>query len=94
MVHGKDQAHSFGQMELAMKVNGATTKQTELANFGMLTVMFMKVSGRMIKQMDTEFTFTSMVLDTKAIGKMIYKMVRVLNRGVMDLNIKEGTKKE
>lgn len=47
----------FGQMELSMKVNGLQIKQTVRENSGMQMAMFMKESGRTIKQMDKECMF-------------------------------------
>ena len=47
----------FGPMEQNMKVNGGIIKQTVKENFGMQMETFMRVSGKMIKQMDLEYMF-------------------------------------
>ena len=47
----------FGLMEQNMKVNGGIIKQTVKENFGMQMETFMRVSGKMIKQMDLEYMF-------------------------------------
>lgn len=41
-----------------MKENGEKTKLTEEVNSGTQTVISMKASGKMIKPMVTEFTYT------------------------------------
>ena len=43
---------------LNTRENGERTKQTEEVNFGMLTEISMKVSGKMTKLMDTVFIST------------------------------------
>ena len=49
------QALRCGQMVLSTRASGATIKQTAMANSGMLTEMFTKVTGWTIKQMGTGF---------------------------------------
>lgn len=48
----------FGLTEQGMKDTGNKIKLVEKESFGMLMEMFLKVSGKMIKQMDMESIFT------------------------------------
>jgi hypothetical protein len=50
--------YKFGQTALAMKDSGNGIRLTEKENSGMLTEMFLMVSGKTIKLMDTGFTRT------------------------------------
>ena len=63
-----DMEPKFGQMAQSIRENGRRIKQMERVNFGMLMVIFLKVSGRMIKQMVMEHTFMLMALNMKGIG--------------------------
>lgn len=47
-----------GQIMQNTRANGEKTKQTEEENFGMLTEISMKASGKMTKPMVTVFTST------------------------------------
>jgi hypothetical protein len=58
-------------------------------NFGMLMEIFLKVSGKMIKQMDLVFTLIQTGLIIQAFGKMISSMVKEKNIGLMEVNISE-----
>lgn len=51
------QVPKFGLMEQSTKESGDTTRLMVKENSGMLMAMFMKVFGKMIKLMATEFTF-------------------------------------
>lgn len=48
--------HKFGLMELNTKADGGTIKQTDMVNSTMLMEMYMKVSGKMIRPMEREYT--------------------------------------
>ena len=50
------QARKSGQMELSMKVNGASTRPMVAENSGTLTVMFTRASGKMTRPMATVST--------------------------------------
>ena len=50
--------YKCGQMEQGMKGNGDIIKLVVKANFGTLMEMYLKGSGKMIKQMDMVFMFT------------------------------------
>jgi hypothetical protein len=54
---GMDLAFKFGLTVQNMKVSGAITNRTVKVNSGMRTVIFTKVCGKTIKQMDTVSTF-------------------------------------
>lgn len=51
-----DKEFRYGQMELGMKGNGSEIRHTEKVNSGMLMVMCLTVSGKMIKPMVMEST--------------------------------------
>ena len=51
------QVLKFGLMEQSTKESGDTTRLMVEENSGMLMAMFMKVFGKMIKPMATEFTY-------------------------------------
>ena len=50
--------YKSGLITQNMRVNGERTKLMEEVNFGTLTVISMKASGKMTKPMDTVFTST------------------------------------
>ena len=50
----KAQVYKFGQIMQSTKENGEKIKQTVVGNSGMLTETYMKVNGKMIKQMAME----------------------------------------
>ena len=52
------QESKFGQIMPSMRENGEKIKPTGEESFGMLTVIFMKVNGKMTKLMDMESTST------------------------------------
>jgi hypothetical protein len=81
MATDTDQASKFGLMAPSTRVNGNLTKPMAKVNFGMRTVMSMRVIGKRTKQVVTAFMFILMVLNMKVFGKMIFKTVRVLNLG-------------
>lgn len=87
------QAFRYGLMELSTKENGNSIKLTVKGNSGMQMVMFMKVTGKMIRPMDTECTFTLTEPDMKDNGKMISKTDKELSLGQMAANTKEAIKK-
>lgn len=67
---------------LDMQDIGKIIKHMVKGNFIMLIEMFLKVNGLMIKQMVLEFIYILMVQNMKVIGKMIYKMEKVLKFGI------------
>ena len=58
-------------------------------NFGMLMEIFLKESGKMIKQMVLEFIPIQTVLIILVFGKMIFSMGKGRNIGLMGVNISE-----
>jgi len=83
MIVGMGMVCNCGQTEPNMKVNGATTKQRVGVLFGMLRVMSMKESSRMIKRMATEFTPMSMDPSMKGTGRMICRKATGQKSGQM-----------
>lgn len=83
----------YGLIMQNTKASGDKIKLTEEENFGMPMEIFMKGSGKTTKQTDMESTFMSMVHSMKAIGKMIFKMVKEWNLGRMEANMMVVTKK-
>ena len=63
-----DMEHKNGQMVLYILVNGTTTELKAKVNSYILTEMYMKVTGSMIKQMDLEFIIMLMELFMKVNG--------------------------
>ena len=55
----------------------------EEENSGMWMVIYMMVNEVMIKQMDKVFTTIIMALNTKEVGRMIFKMDSALKHGMM-----------
>jgi hypothetical protein len=82
-------AHSYGRMDLNMKVIGAGIKPTVKENWCMLMGTFMKVNGLMIKLMEKELILMQMVLIIMEIGSMISNTDLAWNHGQMGLNMKE-----
>jgi hypothetical protein len=81
-----DQELRYGLMVQSTKDSGALIKLTVEVNSGMQTEMFMKVSGKMIRQMDMEFMSMSTALNMKDTGVTTCKMEQELNHGVMEVN--------
>ena len=73
-------------MVQSTKDSGALIKLTVEVNSGMQTEMFMKVSGKMIRQMDMEFMSMSTALNMKDTGVTTCRMEQELNHGVMEVN--------
>lgn len=94
MAWEKDQALNSGPMVPGMSVSGTQTKQTEMANFGMLMEMFTKEPGLMTKLMDSERTHIRMVRNMKETGWTISRMETVLRLGLIVANTKATTRKE
>jgi hypothetical protein len=64
----------YGLMVRSMKEIGSIIKLMEKASSGTQMVIFMRETGLMIKQMGMENIFMSMELNTKDIGRTIYRM--------------------
>ena len=64
---------SRGQMELDMKASGLMGKQAAKENLFILMEIFMKENGKTTRQMAMGYIHIAMVLNIKAIGKMIFK---------------------
>jgi hypothetical protein len=77
-----------GQMAQDMKVIGNLIKPTVKENLSMLTVIFMRANGSMIKLMEKVLILTPMELITMVIGLMINNMVSEWSHGLMGLNTK------
>lgn len=86
-------ASKDGLMALFMMANGRKVKLTGMEFYTMLTVMFMKETGRTIKQMERGLTLTPMEPSTSASGKMTSSMVQVLSRGLTVLCTMVSTRK-
>ena len=69
-----EKEHKNGRMGLNMRDFGLMGRLMGKANFGMLMVIFLKESGKMIKRMDLEYICIMMERDMKEIGEMIIKM--------------------
>ena len=72
-----------GQMVPNMMVNGSKIKRTAMANWYMLTEMYMRDSGKMIKLMGRVVISMLTELPTSVNGKMINNMVKELRHGLM-----------
>jgi hypothetical protein len=81
-----------GKMAPNMMVNGNETKLMATVLSSMLTEMFTKASGTMIKLTDMEHISMQMELHTLETGLKINNTARELRNGLMVLNMKETTK--
>ena len=72
---GKVKVDKFGQTAPCMKVGGKIIKLMAKVGLSMLMVMFMTVSGLMIKLMDLESIAISTVPNMKVTGKKINNTV-------------------
>jgi len=79
-----DTEYKNGLMVPSMKGSGRITRQKVKASFYMLTEIYLKDNGLMIKLMDLVFIFIKMALNMKDFGKMIYSTEKVLKHGLMD----------
>lgn len=71
-----------------MKANGPRTEQTAKVNSGMLTEIFMKATGRTIKQMDMGCTNMLTVQSTLVNGRMTCNMDEDKRLGLMAPSMK------
>ena len=71
-----------------MKANGPRTEQTAKVNSGMLTEIFMKATGRTIKQMDMGCTNMLTVQSTLVNGRMTCNMDEDKKLGLMAPSMK------
>lgn len=78
--------NNIGQMVHTTKGIGKTTWQMEKAVYSMLTEMFMKGNGRMIKLMVKVFILMLMGLNIAEIGMTINKKDREQKPGPMELS--------
>ena len=72
-----------------MKVNEEIIKHMEWENFDMLTEIFMKVNGKMIKLMVKEFIDKQMEQVMTVIEIMIFKMDMVKKHEQMEVSMKD-----
>jgi len=86
----KGMEYKFGLMGLNMMVIGFQGKLMVKENSIILTGMYMKGTGRMVRLMDMEFLSIILVADTKDIGKMISSKDLELKLGLMGINMKEA----
>ena len=77
-----------GKMGPSTMVNGHVIRLMVMVHFVMQMVMSMKVNGRMIKPMVSEFTSILMALNSKDHGLKINKRDKVLKPGLMEPNMK------
>lgn len=90
MGYVKVREFKYGPMEPNMKVLGSKTRHQVLENLPILTVMFMKGSGKMIRQMVMVFIHMhNLKLDIRVIGKTICKTVLEYKCMKMAINILE-----
>ena len=87
------QVSKSGQITPSTRVNGAKTRQMAVENSGTLTVTSMRVSGKTIKPMASVSTFTSMELNTKATGRMTFRMAKEWRAGKTAAVMKVDTKR-
>jgi hypothetical protein len=80
-----------GLMGHSMRDTGRMTKPMAEEDLSMLMETCMKVSGKMIKLMDTESTCTQMVLNMRDIGGKISSTEKVRKHGLMVHATKETT---
>ena len=78
----------FGQMDHAMMDSGEIVWLMVMVDWSMLKVMFMRVNGLMIKQMEWAYIHIIKEADMLANGVKINSMVMVLNNGQMEPNLK------
>ena len=78
----------YGAMEAYTRDIGRVIKPTVVDDSFMLTVIFMMVTGKMIRIMDLVNTLTRMVLSTKVIGWTINNMAKARSIGLMAPNMK------
>ena len=71
-----------------MKASGPLTEQMAKVNSGMLTEIFMKATGRTIRQMDMDCTNMLTVQSTLVNGKMTCNMDEDRRHGPMVLSMK------
>lgn len=83
--------YKCGLIMRGMRVSGKTTGHMARENSFMLTGIYMKARGSMIKQMGLVYIFMSMELDTRVIGKMIYNMDKARRHGQMGQYMKGNT---
>lgn len=77
MIRGMVPVFKLGQTMRGMKESGGTIKPMEEVSSGTLMVIFMKVSGLMIRQTVTAFIQRFLADPLKVIGKMTFKRVKV-----------------
>lgn len=88
-----DMVSRSGLMEQNTKDFGLKEKLKETGNLCMRMEIFMKVNGKMIRQMDLEFITIKMVQSMKAIGKMIYNMEKEGKVGQREVCMKDNIMK-
>ena len=82
-----DMEYNIGLMELIMKDNGNTTRLRDKELSGMLRVMSIEVSSRMIWQMDMESTLTLTVANIRENLKMMFRKEMAKKNGLMEQNM-------
>lgn len=78
----------FGLMDLSMMDSGKMTRLTEMGNSFMLMVMFMTVSGKMIKLMAWDIICTLMEPPITENGRMTNNTAKALRHGQMAQGMK------
>jgi hypothetical protein len=89
---GKVSASKSGQMAPSMKDSGRTIRPTGRVNCIMLTEMFMKVSGSMIRLVDRGLIRMKMGPNMLGSGRMISRMGLGFSSGSMGRFMKASTK--
>ena len=89
-----DKEFRFGQMVQDMKETGIMTWHQAMVNYITQIMMYMKESGRRIKQMEEECIHMLMALNTMENGRMISNMDMEKSLGLMGLYMKDNTMME
>jgi len=87
-------ASRYGQLAHDTTASGATAWLTGMVVLSTRRVMSTRVNGPKIRQMGTEFTPISTVVDTKASGLLTNSMDLALNSGQMVQSMMANTNKE
>jgi hypothetical protein len=94
LICGTDKGSRSGQMDPNMRETGPMTKQTGKANYSMQTAMFMRENGEKTKPTGREPTFIKTGRSTVEIGETTNNMGLGMSPGLMELFMREVTRKE
>ena len=94
MMKEMDKVNKNGQMDLDTKEIGEMEKLTVMVNCITLMETFMKVSGQMIRLMETELIPTLTERNLQGNGEMTSNMDKVLKHGLMEPSMMDNILKE